>query len=126
MAAQSAVILFQRKLAVCPLSDSAAPAAEYRPRRIAEKNRRRRNRWEPVLLPTRLKLGQSMGGIEQSVRLYNQAYQLAWDHIEKDETLRRAPNVSQRLRDAVRYELQTGASDIVAIAAAAVRYIQRP
>jgi hypothetical protein len=70
--------------------------------------------------------GDCMGDIEQSVKLYNQAYELAWGHIAKDEGLRGKSNISELLRDAIRYELRTGATDIVAIAAAAVRSVQRP
>jgi len=63
-------------------------------------------------------------GIARKVELYNQAFQLARDHVAKDPGLNDRAGITKVLHDAIRHELQTGVSDPVAIAANAIRTLQ--
>ena len=63
-------------------------------------------------------------GIAHRIELYQQAFQLARDHIAKAPDLTDRAGLAKELHDAIRYELQAGAEDPVAIAANAIRVLQ--
>ena len=63
-------------------------------------------------------------GIARNVELYNQAFQLAREHIAKDHDLNERAGIVKHLHDAIRRELHSGAADVVAIAANAIRHLQ--
>jgi hypothetical protein len=66
-----------------------------------------------------------MPGIARKVELYNLAFQLAREHVAKDTALNGTPDIVKQLHDAIRRELNSGSDDAVAIAASAVRALQR-
>ena len=66
-----------------------------------------------------------MLAIARSVELYSQSFQLARDHVAKDTALNGRPDIVKQLHDAIRRELSSGSEDVVAIAASAVRALQR-
>ncbi|HXX25130.1 MAG TPA: hypothetical protein VEJ40_00565 [Pseudolabrys sp.] len=57
-------------------------------------------------------------GIARNIDLYNQAFQLARDHIAKDPELNDKAGIVKHLHEAIRQELLSGAVDPAAIAAA--------
>lgn len=63
-------------------------------------------------------------GIARKIELYNQALQLARDHIAKDPILNDRAGISKRLHDAIRHELQAGVADPVEVAVNAIRTLQ--
>jgi hypothetical protein len=63
-------------------------------------------------------------GIARKVELYNQAFRLAHEHISKHGDLNDRAGIVADLHDAIRRVLLTGAEDVVAIAAAAIRELQ--
>jgi hypothetical protein len=63
-------------------------------------------------------------GIARKVELYHQAFRLAHEHISKYGDLNGQAGIVADLHDAIRRELITGAEDVVAIAAAAIRELQ--
>jgi hypothetical protein len=63
-------------------------------------------------------------GIARKIELYNQAFQLARDHIAKDRDLKDRAGITKQLHDAIRHELQAGVADPVAVAANAIRTLQ--
>jgi hypothetical protein len=63
-------------------------------------------------------------GIARKIELYNQAFQLARDHIAKDPDLNDRARITKQLHDAIRHELQAGVTDPVAVAANAIRVLQ--
>jgi hypothetical protein len=63
-------------------------------------------------------------GIARKIELYNQAFQLARDHIAKDPDLKDRAGITKQLHDAIRHELQAGVADPVAAAANAIRMLQ--
>jgi hypothetical protein len=63
-------------------------------------------------------------GIARNIELYNQAFNLAREHIAKDSGLNGRAGIVKHLHEAIRRELQAGMSDVVAIAAAAIRKLQ--
>jgi hypothetical protein len=63
-------------------------------------------------------------GIARKIELYNQAFQLARDHIAKDADLNDRAGITKQLHDAIRHELQAGVTDPVAVAAHAIRTLQ--
>jgi len=63
-------------------------------------------------------------GIARKIELYNQAFQLARDHIAKDPDLKDRAGITKQLHDAIRNELQAGVTDPVAVAANAIRMLQ--
>ena len=65
-----------------------------------------------------------MADIARRIELYNQAFQLAHEHVAKDQALRERPGISKELHDAIRRQIADGASDVVAVAAAAVRAVE--
>jgi len=65
-----------------------------------------------------------MADIARRIRLYNQAFQLAFKHVADDSTLIERPEIGKQLHDLVRHEIAAGVSDPVTIAAAAVRELE--
>ena len=63
-------------------------------------------------------------GIARKVELYQQAFHLAREHIAKDGDLNGRAGIVKHLHEAIRRELQAGATDAVAIAASAIRALQ--
>jgi hypothetical protein len=63
-------------------------------------------------------------GIVRNIELYNQAFQLARDHIAKDADLNDRAGITKQLHDAIRNEMQAGVTDPVAVAANAIRTLQ--
>ncbi|HZS62899.1 MAG TPA: hypothetical protein VFA53_00140 [Xanthobacteraceae bacterium] len=63
-------------------------------------------------------------GIARNVELYNQAFQLARDHIARDPGLSDRAGIVKDLHDAIRQELHAGVADPVAVAAGAIRKLQ--
>lgn len=63
-------------------------------------------------------------GIARNIELYQQAFNLARTHIAKDGDLNGRAGLVKHLHEAIRHELQAGASDVVAIAASAIRALQ--
>jgi len=63
-------------------------------------------------------------GIARKIELYNQAFQLASDHIAKDSDLKDRAGITKQLHDAIRHELQAGVPDPVAVAANAIRMLR--
>jgi hypothetical protein len=66
-----------------------------------------------------------MPGIARRIELYNQSFQLAREHVAKDAVLNGITDIVKQLHDAIRSELNSGADDAVAIAASAVRTLQK-
>jgi hypothetical protein len=65
-----------------------------------------------------------MADIARRIKLYQQAFQLAFQHIAADGTLSERPDFGKRLHDIIRHEIAAGSADVVAIAANAVRELQ--
>jgi len=63
-------------------------------------------------------------GIARNIEIYHQAFHLAREHIAKDIDLNGQAGIVKHLHEAIRHELQSGASDVVAIAANAVRRLR--
>ena len=63
-------------------------------------------------------------GIARKVELYHQAFRLAHEHISKHGDLNDRAGIVADLHEAIRRALLTGAQDVVAIAAAAIRELQ--
>jgi hypothetical protein len=63
-------------------------------------------------------------GIARKIELYNQAFQLARDHIANDPDLNDRAEITKLLHDAIRHELQAGVTDPVVAAANAIRMLQ--
>jgi hypothetical protein len=65
-----------------------------------------------------------MADIARRIKLYQQAFQLAFEHVADDSALSGRPDFGKQLHDIVRHEIAVGVSDPVAIAAAAVRELE--
>ena len=65
-----------------------------------------------------------MADIARRIELYNQAFQLAHEHIARDQMLRERPDIGKELHDAIRRQIANGTSDVVAVAAGAVRALE--
>ena len=63
-------------------------------------------------------------GIARNIEIYQQAFHLAREHIAKDIDLNGRAGIVKHLHEAIRHELQSGTSDVVTIAATAVRKLQ--
>jgi hypothetical protein len=63
-------------------------------------------------------------GIARNIEIYHQAFHLAREHIARDGDLNGRAGIVKQLHEAIRHELQSGASDVVAIAANAIRKLQ--
>ncbi len=66
-----------------------------------------------------------MAIIAKKILLYQQAFQLARDHVPKDRALMDKAGIVSHLHDAIRQEIALGTEDPVGIAASAVRALQR-
>jgi hypothetical protein len=66
-----------------------------------------------------------MAIIAQKVMIYQQAFQLARDHLAKDQCLTDRAGLVRYLHDAIRREIAVGLEDPVAVAAGAVRSLRR-
>ena len=65
-----------------------------------------------------------MADIARRIKLYNQAYQLVSERIAENRALCGRPGVEKELHDIIRRQIAAGSTDVVAIAAAAVRQLQ--
>ena len=65
-----------------------------------------------------------MADIARRIELYNQAIQQAHEHIARDQMLRERPDIGKELHDAIRRQIANGTSDVVAVAAGAVRALE--
>jgi hypothetical protein len=65
-----------------------------------------------------------MSDIARRIKLYNQAFQLAFEHVADDGAPGERPDFGKQLHDLVRREIAVGVSDPVAIAATAVRTLE--
>jgi hypothetical protein len=63
--------------------------------------------------------------IAKKIKIYQQAFQLARDHVAKDQGLADRAGLVRHLHDAIRREIAVGLEDPVAVAAEAVRSLQR-
>jgi hypothetical protein len=75
-------------------------------------------------LPCRLAVELLMAGIAQNIERYNLAYELAWKHISERQK-GDYPNIATFLHDAIRRQLNEGATEPVFIAAEALKYIEK-
>jgi Tfp pilus assembly PilM family ATPase len=66
-----------------------------------------------------------MTGIATRIKLYQQAFQLAREHIAKDHALNDRAGIAHHLHEAIKREIATGKDDVIAIAASAVRALQQ-
>jgi len=65
-----------------------------------------------------------MADIARRIKLYSRAFQLAREHIASDSALTDRAGIATELHEVIRREIAAGQSDVVAIAAAAVRILQ--
>ncbi len=65
-----------------------------------------------------------MADIARRIKLYQQAFQLAFEHVAGNTALNGQPDFGKRLHDIIRHEIAAGSADVVAIAANAVRELQ--
>ncbi len=66
-----------------------------------------------------------MTTIAEKVKVYQQAFQLARDHLSKNQYFIDKAGIVRHLHDAIRREISAGLKDPVAIAAGAVRALER-
>ncbi len=66
----------------------------------------------------------AMAGIARRIKLYNQAFQLAHEHVANDDVMFARPSVVKALHDLIRREIAVGIDDPVSIAATAVRELE--
>ena len=63
-------------------------------------------------------------GVARNIEIYQQAFHLAREHIAKDRDLNGRAGIVKHLHETIRYELQSGATDVVVIAANAIRKLR--
>ena len=63
-------------------------------------------------------------GIARNIEIYQQAFHLAQEHIARDGDLNGRAGLVKHLHEAIRHELQSGVSDVVTIAANAIRKLR--
>ena len=66
----------------------------------------------------------AMADIAHRIKLYNQAFQLAHEHVAKDDVTIKRPSVVKALHDLIRREIAVGIDNPVTIAATAVRELE--
>jgi hypothetical protein len=66
----------------------------------------------------------TMADIAHRIKLYNQAFQLAHEHVAKDDVTVGRPSMVKALHDLIRREIAVGIDDPVSIAATAVRELE--
>ena len=63
-------------------------------------------------------------GIARNIEIYQQAFNLAREHIAKDRDLNGRAGIVKHLHEAIRHEIQAGVTDVVLIAANAIRKLR--